>query len=56
MVIVEYIDPSIRQEFYYQSISNILNSNLFNFMKNNNFSFVNWLDSDLVFVNNKIRT
>jgi len=55
MVIVEYIDTSIKQEFFYQSISNIINSELFNFMNNNNFSFVNWLDSDLVFVNNNIR-
>jgi len=30
MVIVEYIDTSIKQEFFYQSISNIINSELFN--------------------------
>jgi hypothetical protein len=55
-VVVEYIDPSMKkEEFYNQNVNNIINSELFNFMKDRNYTFVNWLHTDLIFVNNRIK-
>ena len=55
-VVVEYIDPSMKkEEFYNQNINNIINSELFNFMKARNYTFVNWLHTDLIFINNRIK-
>jgi FkbM family methyltransferase len=56
VVVVEYIDPSMKkEEFYNQSINNVINSELYNFMKDRSYTFVNWLHADLIFINNKIR-
>ena len=56
VVVVEYIDPSMKkEEFYNQNINNIINSELYNFMKDRNYTFVNWLHTDLIFINNRIK-
>ena len=55
-VVVEYIDPSMKkEEFYNQNINNIINSELYNFMKDRNYTLVNWLHTDLIFINNRIK-
>ena len=52
---IEYIDPTMKEEeFYHQNIDNILNSKVYKFMKNNNYHFVQWLHSDLIFVSSDI--
>ena len=54
LVILEFIEPNIK-EFYHQKIENILNSELFKYMDNQNYKLVNWIHDDLVFVpKNKI--
>ena len=54
-VSIELIDPNmIKEEFYHQNISNILNSEVYKFMVNNNYHFVNWLHSDLIFVSSDV--
>jgi len=56
IIILEYLDTSMKKyEFYNHNIDNLIKSDLFNFMVKNEYTFVNWIDSDLVFVNNKIR-
>ena len=56
VVVVEYVDFSMKkQEFYNQNINNVINCELYNFMKDRSYTFVNWLSSDLIFINNKIR-
>ena len=57
MVIVEFLEINIinNLEFYNQNIDAILNSEIYNHMTKNNYHFVNWLHSDLVFVHNDIR-
>jgi FkbM family methyltransferase len=56
MIVVEYMDPLMKkEEFYNQNINNVVNSELYNFMKDRNYTFVNWLHADLIFINNKIR-
>ena len=48
---IEYIDPTmIKEEFQHQNIDNILNSDVYKFMKNNDYHLVQWLHSDLFFV------
>jgi len=52
---IEYIDPNMKEEeFYHQNIDNILSSNVYKFMKDNNYHFVQWLHSDLIFVSSDI--
>ena len=51
IVVIEYNDPSLKKiEFYYQNINNVLKSNIFKLMHKNNYHFVNWHHSDLIFV------
>ena len=52
---IEFIDPIMdKEEFYHQNISNILNSDIYKYLSNNNYHFVNWLHSDLIFVSTEI--
>ena len=54
---IEYIDAEmIKEEYYHQNINNILNSNLYKYITNNGYHFVNWLHSDLIFVSTEIYT
>ena len=56
IVVVEYIDLSIKkEEFYNNNITNVLDSEISTYMQSKNYSFVNWVNQDLVYVNNKLR-
>tara|TARA_Y100000590_G_scaffold434754_1_gene553422 strand:- start:159 stop:911 length:753 start_codon:yes stop_codon:yes gene_type:complete len=57
MIVIEYLDRDIVKnlEFHNQKINNILNSKIYNHMIKNNYHFVNWLHSDLIFVHNSVR-
>ena len=59
LVVIEYVgtmDPHKKKiGFHNQNIQRILNSELYNFMSLNQYSLVNWLHTDLVFVANKIQ-
>jgi FkbM family methyltransferase len=56
IIILEFIDSSLKkQEFYNHNIQNIINSEIYKYMSLNNYLFVNWIGSDLVFVSQKIR-
>ncbi len=51
MVVVEYIDENMKKiEYHNQNINTVLESNIYKHMINNNYHFVNWLHSDLIFV------
>ena len=52
---IEFIDPEMRkEEFYHQNINNIINSNLYKYMSDNDYYLVNILHSDLIFVSKEI--
>ena len=56
LIVVEYLEPNLEQvEFHNQSLKNIFQSELYNFMIKNDYTMVNWLHSDLIFVSNRIR-
>ena len=56
IVVVEYIDLSMKkEEFYNNNISTVLESEISRYMKFHDYSFVNWFNQDLVYVNNKFR-
>ena len=50
IVVIEYLDLSIKKlEIKNLNIDNVINSSVYHFMKNNNYTLINWLHSDLVF-------
>jgi FkbM family methyltransferase len=52
---IEFIDPGMKkEEFYHQNINNIMNSDVYKFMTDNDYHFVNLLHSDLIFVSREI--
>ena len=54
---IEYIDTKmIKEEYYHQNINNILNSDLYKYITNYGYHFVNWLHSDLIFVSTEVYT
>ena len=57
MVVIEFLERDIinNLEFHNQNISAILNSEIYKHMIKNNYNFVNWLHSDLIFVHNSVR-
>ena len=56
LIVVEYLEPNLEQvEFHNQSLKNIFQSELYNLMIKNDYTMVNWLHSDLIFVSNRIR-
>jgi len=56
LIVVEYLEPNLKQvEFHNQNLKNIFQSKLYNLMIKNDYTMVNWLHSDLIFVSNKIR-
>ena len=56
VIVVEYLDLSIdKLEIKNLNINNVLNSELYNYMINKNYSLVNWLHSDLIFINNEFK-
>ena len=46
----------IKEEYYHQNINNILNSDLYKYITNYGYHFVNWLHSDLIFVSKEVFT
>lgn len=56
IVVIEYIDLSMKkEEFYNNNIYTVLESEISRYMKFHNYSFVNWFNQDLVYVNNKLK-
>ena len=56
VIIIEFLDKSIKKiEIKNLNIKNVLTSDLYNYMLNKNYSLVNWLHSDLVFIDNHFR-
>ena len=57
MIIIEFLDNDLSKlEFTNQSINSVLDSAIYKYMINNNYHFVNWLHSDLVFVHTSVRS
>jgi FkbM family methyltransferase len=56
IVVIEYQDLDMKkEEFYNQNIEKIVNSNIYKHMINKGYVLVNWLHSDLVFINKKLQ-
>ena len=57
MIIIEFLERDIMDnlEFHNQNIDQVINSDIYQHMIKNNYHFVNWLHSDLIFVHNSIR-
>ena len=57
MIIIEFLERDImdNMEFHNQNIDQIINSDIYQHMIKNDYHFVNWLHSDLIFVHNSIR-
>ena len=56
IIVLEFIDNSVKkQEFYNNNIQNLTNSEIYKYMSMNNYSFVNWIGFDLVFISKNIR-
>ena len=56
IIVLEFIDNAVKkQEFYNNNIQNLINSEIYKYMSMNNYSFVNWIGFDLVFVSKNIR-
>ena len=56
VIVIEYLDIKLKElEFHKQDINRIINSEIYKYLKNYNYHLVNWVHSDLVFVNDEIR-
>ncbi|MDB9760880.1 FkbM family methyltransferase [Pelagibacteraceae bacterium] len=56
VIVVEYLDTTLlKLEIKNSKIDNVINSNIYILLVSKGYSLVNWLHSDLVFVNNSIR-
>ena len=56
VIVIEYLDLSTKMlEIKNLNIDNVMNSELYRYMISNNYSFVNWLHADLVFINNNFK-
>ena len=57
MLVIEFLNEDIFKnlEFHNQNISKIINSEIYKYMIKNNYYFVNWLHSDLIFVHDSAR-
>ena len=56
VLVIEYLDLKMKElEFHNQDINRIINSEIYKYLTNYNYHLVNWLHSDLFFVNNEIR-
>jgi len=57
MIIIEFIDFTMKDiEFHNQNVDVVLDSEIYKHMIKNDYYFVNWLHSDLIFVHKSIRT
>ena len=56
IVVIEYLDLNVKKlEITNFNLQNIINSEIYKYMINNNYTLVNWIYSDLVFVDNNYR-
>ena len=56
IVVLEFLDTKMNKlEIKNLNIKNVLNSEIFNYMTNNNYILINWLHSDLIFAENSFR-
>lgn len=57
MIVIEYLEREIIKnlEFHNQKIENILKSEIYKYMIKNDYYFINWLHSDLIFVHKAAR-
>ena len=52
IIVIEHQDPKMKKvEFYNQDIERTIQSDIYNYMKSKNYVLINWLHSDLVFIN-----
>jgi len=49
LIMLEYIKPNVK-EFYDKNINEIQNSDIYNYMINNNYKLINWNHDDLLFI------
>ena len=55
MIVIEFLDLKMKEiEFYNQDINVVLNSEVYKYMIKNDYYFVNWLHSDMIFVHKSI--
>ena len=56
VIVVEYLDLDLNKlEIQNLNINNVLQSEIYEYLINRNYSLINWLHSDLIFVNNKFK-
>ena len=56
VIVIEYLDLVMEKlEFYNQNFERIINSEIYKYLISFNYHLVNWVHSDLVFVNDEIR-
>ena len=56
IIVVELLDlVSKKLEIKNLNINNVINSEIYKYIEINNYTMINWLHSDIVFVNNKYR-
>tara|TARA_B100001250_G_C19772308_1_gene777754 strand:- start:828 stop:1577 length:750 start_codon:yes stop_codon:yes gene_type:complete len=57
MIVVEFIESNLKNlEFHNQNINFVLDSAVYKYIIENDYYFVNWLHSDLIFVHKSERT
>ena len=56
VISVEYLDLKMKKlEFKNNNIENLLDSELYKYFKTNDYTFVNWLHGDLIFIHKDFR-
>ena len=56
LIIVEFLDlEAIKWEIPNNNLDNVLKSEIYNFLINKNYKLVNWVNGDLVFIQNNLR-
>ena len=56
IIVVELLDlDSKKLEIKNLNINNVINSEIYKYIEKNNYTMINWLHSDIVFVNNEYR-
>ena len=52
IVSIEYLNiDSIKFEFHYNNIDDVINSQIYKYFVSNNYNLVNWNHADLIFIN-----
>ena len=56
VISVEFIDFKMKKlELKYNNIERVIDSNLYKFLTNQNYNFINWSHSDLIFAHDNFR-